>query len=172
MGISAERFPAVSHSVPALGCLISHLSVLKLARDRKYPYVCIFEDDFEFLVSPEDYQRIVSTIPYDMDVVMLGWYCIETVPYNETFGKVLAATTTSGYIVHQKFYNKLIETLEESVILFIKNINKYDVVSIYSIDQYWRRLQPSANWFYSVRRIGRQRPSYSDIMATNVSYDY
>jgi hypothetical protein len=61
--------------------------------------MCIFEDDFEFLVSPEDYQRIISTIPYNMDVVMLGWYIFKSVPYNDTFGKVIHATTTSGYIV-------------------------------------------------------------------------
>ena len=46
MGIEGERFSAVDRSPGILGCGLSHLSVLKLARERGYRNVLIFEDDF------------------------------------------------------------------------------------------------------------------------------
>lgn len=172
MGIEAERFPAVAHSVPALGCAMSHLAALKLARERGYEQVCIFEDDFEFLVSREVYHATLQAIPLDADVVMLGWYLYATQPYNDIFGRVLDATTASGYVVHRKFYDRLIATLEEGVALFQANLHRHDVVSLYINDQYWRHVQPTALWLHTVTRIGRQRASYSDLVGAQVAYNY
>jgi glycosyl transferase family 25 len=172
MGIQAERFPAIAHSVPALGCAMSHLAVLKLARSRGYERVCIFEDDFQFLVSPQVYARILAEIPSGADVVMLGWYLYATEPYNATFGRVLDATTASGYIVHRRAYDRLIQTLEEGVSLFITHLHDADVVSKYINDQYWRRLQPNLLWLHTLERVGRQRSSYSDLVGAHVAYEY
>lgn len=172
MNLTAERFPAISHQIGALGCTMSHLAVLKLARDRKYERVCIFEDDFEFIISREEYTSVVTSIPSDFDVVMLGWYIIESAPHDEIFGKVIAATTASGYIVHKKFYDTLIKNMETAVELFEKNIHQYDVVSKYINDQYWRRIQPSANWLYTLKRTGKQRMGFSDLVGAEVAYDY
>jgi glycosyl transferase family 25 len=172
MGIAVERFSAIAHSVPALGCAVSHVEVLKLARDRGYDRVCIFEDDFEFLVSREEYAAVVDAIPADADVVMLGWYLYETQPYNDTFGRVLDATTASGYIVSRNFYDRLIARLEEGATLFKANLHTHDAVSKYINDQYWRRIQPSALWLHTRKRVGRQRPSYSDLVGSQVAYDY
>jgi len=172
MGLHVERFQAIAHEVPALGCTLSHLAVLREARRRRYNAVCIFEDDFEFLISKEEYADILANLPNGFDVVMLGWYLHSMTSYNERFGKVLDATTASGYIVHSRFYDTLIHNLEEAVVLFQRNIHKYDVVSKYINDQYWRRLQPNANWFYTIKRTGKQRTGYSDLTGQCVTYDY
>jgi glycosyl transferase family 25 len=172
MEIKSERFSAVSHTVPALGCSLSHIAVLKLARDRGYDCVCIFEDDFEFLVSKEDYHQLIASLPENFDVVMLGYYIVSSQPHDDVFGKVIAATTTSCYIVNQRFYNTLIRNLEEAVSLFQANMHEYDVVSKYINDQYWRRIQPASNWFYAIKRVGRQRASFSDLVGAHVAYDY
>lgn len=172
MGIAAERFRAISHPVPALGCTMSHLEVLKLAKSRGYPYVAIFEDDFEFLVSRDQYTRLLKQLPSEFDVVMLGYYLFEASPYNDVFGKVLHATTTSGYIVHSRFYDALIQTLTEGVSLFRANLHKHDVIATYIVDQWWKRLQPEAKWFYTLTRVGKQRTGYSDLVGGVVLYDY
>lgn len=172
MGISAERFPAIAHSAPGLGCVLSHLAVLKLARARGYPSVIIFEDDFEFLVTTSEYAEILSKVPEDFDVVMLGRYLIEVAPYNETFGKVLKATTASGYMVHQRFYDRLIENLGEAAGLFHRCLVEQVRPADYMNDQYWCRLQPSATWLYTLKRVGKQRPSYSDLVGDRVAYNY
>jgi glycosyl transferase family 25 len=172
MGIDSERFPAIAHSVPGLGCALSHIAVLKLARDRGYERVCIFEDDFEFLVDREEYTSIIDRIPTDADVVMLGWYLHRNVPYNDQFGRVIDATTTSAYIVHRKFYDKLIRTLEEGAALFKLNLHRSDAVSLYINDQYWRRIQPDAMWLHTLKRVGKQRAGFSDLVGREVAYDY
>ncbi len=172
MGIQCERFPAIKHIIPAVGCGLSHLAVLKLAKQRGYERVCIFEDDFEFLVSKEDYNRLIKSLPENFDVVMLGYHIVESRPHDAMFGKVIAATTSSGYIVNSRFYDTLIATLEESVSLFQKHVYDYDVVSKYINDQYWRRIQPTANWFYALKRVGRQRAGFSDLVGAHVAYDY
>ena len=169
MQLEVERFPAVSHPVPAIGCGLSHLAVLKLARQRGYESVCIFEDDFDFSMTRPELDSVLSNLPANYDVVMLGWYIFNSKPYNDVFNKVLHATTASAYIVHSRFYDTLIKNLEEATGLFQKN--PIDV-HLYSCDQYWIRLQPSANWFHTNTRVGHQRPSYSDLVRAHVRYDY
>ena len=40
----------------------------------------------------------------------------------------------------------------------------------YILDQYWKPLQPISNWYYSLKRVGLQRPSFSNL--TNDYVDY
>ena len=172
MGIQAERVSAIAHEVPAFGCLLSHLKALKQARARGDERICIFEDDFEFLISPQQYKSILAAIPPEADVVMLGWYVYESAPYNDLFRKVLRATTASGYIVHARFYDTLISTLEEAATLFNLHTGDRFAPSKYINDQYWCRLQPHATWLYTQTRVGQQRSGFSDLVGKYVTYGY
>ena len=169
MNITVERFPAIEHSFPALGCNLSHLEVLKLARERKYPSVMIFEDDFEFIVSKEEFTEICGLIPDDFDVVMIGYNLYHATVYNNTFAKVTDARTASGYIVNSKFYDTLISNWEEASSLMANNLNRKDYVP-YANDKYWIRLQAKSNWFSTLKRVGKQREGYSDLEKTYVNY--
>ena len=52
MELPFERFTAIeTPGRGILGCGYSHLSVFKMAKERKYRNVLIFEDDFYFLIS-------------------------------------------------------------------------------------------------------------------------
>ena len=55
-----ERFPAIKDEMGIYGCGLSHLSVLKLAKERGYKNVLIFEDDFTFLVSKEEFETFLN----------------------------------------------------------------------------------------------------------------
>ena len=168
MNFSVERFPAITSSLgPGHGCTRSHIEVLKLARTRGFPQVLIFEDDFEFIVNREQVGDIRMNLPQDYDVVMLSYNLQRAVPYNNQFGRVLEAQTASGYIVHSKFYDTLIETMEEGYNLFVVNPSHH---WLYMNDQYWKKLQPVSNWYYSLVRVGKQRQSYSDLAGYEVNY--
>jgi glycosyl transferase, family 25 len=169
LNISAERFSAIQRTPGTLGCTQSHLEVLKLARRRGYPAVMIFEDDFEFLVTPDEVQDVLSKLPDEYDVVMLSYKLQQQEPYNETFGRVLEVETASGYIVHSRFYDRLIDTLQEGLALFEQHPHAH---WLYINDQYWKRLQPNSVWLYSLKRIGKQRASYSDLGLHHVDYGY
>lgn len=167
MNIVVERFPAIKHDIGTIGCTESHLMVLKKARDLKLESVTIFEDDFQFLVSREEYDQVLSNLPHDYDVVMLSYNMRQSEPFNEMFGKVIEVQTASGYIVHSRFYDKLINRLEEGLVLF-KN-NPSDQHSFIN-DQYWKPLQTVSNWYYSLKRVGIQRPSFSNLQNCFVDY--
>jgi len=167
MNLEVERFSAITHEKAPIGCSESHLSILKKARDSKLDHVTIFEDDFQFLISREEYDQIISNLPDDYDVVMLSYSMRRSNPYNDMFGKVIEVQTASGYIVHSRFYDILISNWEEALNLFKQYPFEYGT---YGLDQYWKSLQPSANWYYSLKRVGKQRPSFSDLEKCNVDY--
>lgn len=170
MNLQVERFSAIKTFPGGIGCTESHLNVLKKARDLKLESVIIFEDDFQFLISREEYDQILLNLPTNYDVVMLSYNIKQSEPFNEMFGKVLEVQTTSGYIVHSRFYEKIINRVEEGLRLFKLYPYIDPVYDKYINDQYWKPLQPISNWYYSLKRVGLQRPSFSNL--TNDYVDY
>ena len=170
MNINVERFSAIKNEKGGIGCTESHLNVLKKARDLKLESVIIFEDDFQFLINREEYDQILSNLPDNYDVVMLSYGIKQSQPFNDMFGKVIEVQTASGYIVHSRFYEKLINRLEEGLRLFKLHPYVNPVFDKYINDQYWKPLQPISNWYYSLKRVGAQRPSFSNL--TNDYVDY
>jgi len=167
MNLTVERFPAVEYIPPTIGCNLSHIEVLKLARQRGYESVMIFEDDFQFIVSKEEWDQLITRLPTSYDVVMMSYNLVDATPYNETFDKVHGAQTTSGYIVHSRFYDALIAKWEEGTRLFKENP---EVHWVYLLDQYWKSLQPTNEWYAFKTRIGIQRAGFSDLAGGFVEY--
>ena len=160
VGLPVERFSAcIDPRGPGYGCTMSHLSVLKLARDRGYPSVLVFEDDFQFLISRPHWWDLVAHLPADYDVVMLSYNLFQSEPYDARFGRALDVHTASGYIVHSRFYDALIATMEEGYRLYCETGEHW----LYVNDQSWKRLQPVSRWYYSLTRVGKQRAGYSDL---------
>jgi glycosyl transferase family 25 len=161
VGISGERFAAIAAEPGIVGCGLSHLAVLRLARDRGLKNVLILEDDFQFLVSKERFWTDVRGffergIPYD--VLMLAYNIQKAQPIDNLIMRVEAADTASAYIVNACFYDSLIELYEEAMPLLAATGQHW----IWANDQIWKRLQPGARWFAFTSRLGRQRGSYSD----------
>jgi GR25 family glycosyltransferase involved in LPS biosynthesis len=160
----AERYSAVHtpHS-GIVGCGYSHLNVLKLARERGYKNVLILEDDFEFMVSKEEMEEMLTTFfesNVDYDVCLLAWIIqkSEEVPQYPFLRKIIDGQTAAAYLVNSKYYDKLIE-------LYDWAIPKMEATNhhwLYANDLVWKRLQPADNWYYFVKKIGKQRDSYSD----------
>lgn len=164
-----ERFPAITHRCVTTGCSKSHLAVLKLARERGHENVLILEDDFHAVVEPDVFWSEIarffdSNTPYD--VVMLAYNLIRSEPRDDTVGYAREVQTASAYIVHSRFYDSLIENIAEGADL----LEKYGRHWENAHDQYWKVLQPSAEWFYMLKRLAVQRPSYSDLGSCYVDY--
>jgi hypothetical protein len=159
LDVPVERFPARTSITPTHGCALSHLEVLKLARERGLPEVLLFEDDFQFLITREQWVDILAHLPADYDVVMLSYNLLQSEPYNDRFGRALEVQTASGYLVHSRFYDMLIATMEEGYARLLETNAHW----IYMNDQYWKRLQPTSRWYYSLLRVGKQRPGFSDL---------
>jgi glycosyl transferase family 25 len=172
MGLAdrAERYSAIyTPENGAIGCTESHLNVLKLARERGWEHVLVLEDDFKFIVDRRTfYGRIREFFSRGMsfDVLMLSYSLCQHEPIDFLIGRTKSVQTASGYIVHRRFYDTLIATLEDGLAL----LKETGDVHTYINDQYWKRVQPDYVWYYFRNRIGIQRPSYSDLLNRPVNY--
>ncbi len=151
-------------SFGAYGCLLSHLNVLKTARDRRYKNVLILEDDFTFIVSKDEFEDNLnkffnSDIGSNYNVCMLSYNLHEHIKLdNMVVSRVLFAQTASGYIVNSNYYDKLIRLYEWALPLLLQTGAHW----LYANDIVWRELQKADNWYYFKTRIGKQRAGYSD----------
>jgi glycosyl transferase family 25 len=162
-GLEYDRFEAIeTPSYGTLGCFKSHLSVLKIAKERNYKNILILEDDFMFLVSKEQFEQNLSdffSLNLPFDVCMISYNIKKSQQLeNNIVDKIIEAQTASGYIVNNHYYDKLIQLYEQTLPLLEQTHAEW----IYACDQIWKQYQPNDYWYYFKTRLGKQRPSYSD----------
>ena len=158
-----ERFDAIERKMGLAGCGYSHLNVLKLAKSRNYKNILILEDDFMFLISKEEFEQELESFfntVQNFDVCMISYNVQkdEQIPNNTTAKRVIEASTASGYIVNNHYYDTLIELYEHNIPI----LEKTGIHWVYANDQIWKSLQIKDRWCYIIKRIGKQRPSFSD----------
>jgi hypothetical protein len=161
--LDIERYPAECDTEnPVLGCMLSHINVLKLAREKSLESVLIFEDDFMFLVEPNEFKKnlqIINSLE-KFDVFMLAHNNLVSKETNITdILKVNFAQTASGYIVRSHYYDKLINLYECAYPLLKKTNHHW----IYMNDIVWRDLQAQDYWLTFKTRQGKQIAGYSDL---------
>jgi len=159
----SERITAIeTPGQGILGCTMSHLNAIKVAKERNYENVLILEDDFQFTISKEEFENQLqiffdSKIPFD--VCMISYNIQQSQPTDYPFlTKIIESQTASGYIIHHRFYDKMIELYQWAIPLLHDTREHWH----YANDQCWKRLQPESNWYCLTPRCGRQRPGYSD----------
>jgi GR25 family glycosyltransferase involved in LPS biosynthesis len=170
MGITNYiRFPAIDRSPGILGCHSSHLAVLKMAKANNWTNVLVYEDDFTFIIDKETYHDTLDNffkLDISYDALMLSYNLEESEEYNDIVGIVRKARTASSYLVHNRYYDRLIEILENSLHLLEKTHAHW----LYLNDVCWFPHQQAGGWYYMKTRCGVQRPSYSDLGETYVDY--
>ncbi len=172
------RLDATKATPGYLGCAHSHLRALLLAREKRWPTVSIIEDDFKAAVGAKEMALRLEKFSAEVkefDVLMLAHKCSSRFPFGKPRarrrwpsgrgGVVRAegnAQTTAAYVVHERFYDALIENrirgLNEA-----RSCNQGGDGGRYACDQFWKSLQTTSEWFLAEPRLATQRPSYSDI---------
>ena len=170
LGLSYERFAGIPHRQGIVGCGQSHLAVLKLAKERGYKNVLIFEDDFMLLVPPAECLAKLGELfesKQEFDVCFLAYNIQRAEPHTELLQRVVEGQTASAYIVGSHYYDKLIALYEWAMPLLESTGQHW----IYANDQVWKRLQATDRWFAFTTRIGKQRDGFSDNAQHYVSYN-
>ena len=170
--INFERFPAVEISYyGCLGCSYSHHNAVALAKERGYKNILILEDDFTFVISPEEFEKQMELFfnsNVDYDVCLFSYNLQEYSESNYDFlHKVKYAQTTSGYLVNEKYYDTLINNYRNG----LEQLGASWRAWIYAIDVYWKELQEKDNWYCFKERIGIQKPGFSDIRNDHVEFN-
>jgi len=166
----AQRFPAVKMQAGNIGCALSHIKCVELAKSHDWPQVFICEDDITFTNPPVLMNGIMkltdSNIPWDV-LVIGGNNCPPFVELNDSFARVMNIQTTTGYIVKKHYYDILLDNFREGVKSLMREPDKK---RIYSIDIYWKLLQQRDQWLTITPLTVIQYYDYSDIEEKVVDY--
>lgn len=157
---SPNRFEAVKHEIGLVGCAKSHIKCIELAKERDYPFVCIFEDDIVFRNIKTCRTMINKYIDTDYDVLYLGAW-IRNNDYEfikEDLIRVKNAWTTHAYIVKSHYYDTLLDNYYKGMQLRIVNKDNHS----YNIDEYTFQLQRVDKWYLFYPHFVSQIDGYSD----------
>jgi GR25 family glycosyltransferase involved in LPS biosynthesis len=173
MGIKTERVNAIKMQNGAIGCTLSHIKCIELAKSRDWEQVFICEDDITFL-NPELLKRNIDLFYNNddilWDVLIIGGNNVP--PYQQLYeyaARIFRNQTTTGYIVKKQYYETLLTNFKESAAKLLRNPdNKFE----YALDKYWNRLQMQDFWYMITPPTVTQYENYSDIEEKNTNYDF
>jgi len=170
VGIHAERFKAVKLTNGALGCSMSHLKLLELAKKNNWDSILIMEDDIQFL-NPGIFMQQLNRFLHvhkEFDVLLIAGNNVP--PFSnidDTCVKVTRCQTTTGYLVKNHYFDTLIQNVREGINNLMKTPENH---VLYAIDKYWFRLQERDNWYLIIPLTVTQREDYSDIEKRMTNY--
>uniref|UniRef100_A0A6C0M2F5 Glycosyl transferase family 25 domain-containing protein n=1 Tax=viral metagenome TaxID=1070528 RepID=A0A6C0M2F5_9ZZZZ len=167
----AERFNAIQHLVHgAIGCSMSHMRCIQIAKERGWDHVLVCEDDVLFTNVPlflTQLEKVMATVP-DWDVLLLAGNNIP--PFrvvNDACVQVVNCQTTTAYMVRAHYYDTLIDNYRAGINKLMRNpMNKLN----YAIDRYWFELQRRGRWLLITPLTVVQREDYSDIEQRFTNY--
>lgn len=170
VGISAERFNAVKLPDGALGCSMSHLKCLLIAKEKGWDHVLICEDDITFtnpgLFIQQTNKFLSKQEKWDV-VLLAGNNMPPYTPVEDYCVQVTRCQTTTGYLVKSHYYDKLIDNIRTGMNMLVKN---RDMHKVYAIDKFWFLLQDKDLWFLITPLSVVQREDYSDIEKRRTNY--
>jgi GR25 family glycosyltransferase involved in LPS biosynthesis len=149
----------------SLGCLLSHVGVMKLSLQRNYNRILILEDDVSFIrfAKGEKFEGTLDVIDEqigsnNVDILYLGGNHnpnrLKHV-HNDIY-RTFGTLTTQSYV--------LTSSIMERIVKEIKCCDK-------EIDVFYLSIQRKDLCYAIIPSITTQRPSYSDIVQTHVAYN-
>jgi GR25 family glycosyltransferase involved in LPS biosynthesis len=170
IGINATRFNAIKLPNGALGCSMSHLKCLELAKQQNLDHILVVEDDIKFLnpsLFVNQLNKFLNTHK-TWDVVLVAGNNIP--PYkviDDSCVKITKCQTTTGYMVKSHYFDTLIDNIREGIKHLMREPEKH---VLYAIDKYWFRLQDKDLWYLITPLTVTQREDYSDIEKRPTNY--
>lgn len=159
-----ERFSGIKNSYGATGCYLSHLEILKKARDVN-KNVLIFEDDVSF---SDDCRQVLSEAldelwGLDFDMGYLGGNVLR--PFFQTtkhWGRLSHCQSTHAMFFNKKFLPSVIDFLEKNS----------PSTSRLCIDQlYADYVIPNCKAYIIIPMIATQKSDFSTIEGRDMTYE-
>jgi len=167
---NATRFNAIQTANGAIGCSLSHLKCLELAKQNNYDHILIVEDDIQFLNPPLFVNQLnhFLTNHTTWDVVLVAGNNIP--PYkviDDSCVQISKCQTTTGYMVQKHYYDTLMHNIKTGIQKLMKEPEKH---IMYAIDKYWFQLQGKDSWYLITPLTVTQREDYSNIEKKHTNY--
>lgn len=171
MADNISRFNAIKNANGRIGCSLSHLKCLQMAKDAKWESVMILEDDILFMLPDtfvENADSFFLNKQNKWDVLLLAGNNLPPFKTNDCVSiRVSHCQTTTGYIVKRHYYDALISNIKEGITKLMKEPEHH---YHYAIDKYWLQLQKQDRWMLLVPIVVVQKPDYSDIEKKYTDY--
>lgn len=170
--LTFERFNAIKVKDGRVGCYLSHIKCLELAKERGYQYLLICEDDTTFLypaLFKTQVNKFFLNAPVKQwDVLLFAGNNVP--PYqriDDTCVQVSYCQTTTCYLVNGHYFDTLITNMKEG----LQHLMRTPSMHIqYAIDKYWLPLQRRDTWLLITPLTVIQREDYSDIEKKKTNY--
>lgn len=170
---SPTRFNAIKLPNGAIGCSMSHLRCLQIAKEQGWPHLLLCEDDIQFL-DPELFTKHLNGFlenhedDSSWDVLLIAGNNMPPYALEDNYSvRVFKCQTTTGYLVKQHYYDKLMTNIKEGIQKLIKEPHNH---RLYAIDKHWFQLQQEDYWFLITPLTVIQREDYSDIEKRRTNY--
>jgi GR25 family glycosyltransferase involved in LPS biosynthesis len=168
---NVERIDAIyEFQNGALGCLKSHIKMLKTALE-KYPgkHILFCEDDIVFKENPLLFIDDFFSKELKWDVLVLANYTQESVPtpYKNIL-RTFNSQTCACYLVRAGYIQTILREFENSLEIYNRLKIWNDIVNC--TDQCWKKLQKLDYWYIPEKVIVKQKEDYSDIEKKIVNY--
>jgi len=176
------RFPAVYEKLNGhLGCVKSHIGVMKIIQNSNFRNALILEDDFAFTLSKDETNTkidgFLDKFGDDWDAIHLSRSHVNIDrKVTDDISKINTAMTSAGYMVNNNngFYDKLLADFKDSEHKLTTNLEKWKKTNpgkkkytdSSALNQHWSRLQKKSKWYIFEPRIGKQSNSGSTIMGS------
>jgi GR25 family glycosyltransferase involved in LPS biosynthesis len=155
--VTLERLDAVRASPGWKGCTASHFKAINLAKERKYEWVLILEDDAQ--LAANGYAQFMELLPVlhvrrdEWDIFLGGATMVEHVQQKCTTPPLYqaGAYTTHFCLIHRDAYDKILNTYKDG-----------------PIDVYYKE---TMRLWMTNPHIAIQRPGVSDIEHKNTNYN-
>ena len=159
-----------------LGCGKSHIKALEYAQKQEWNRILIVEDDFTFIQTKQYINKELEKMFHEKwDVLMLsiGHKRLQKTKWN-TISRVIAGTTTSGYLLNKTYIKTLLSNFRECVILCERELYQHNkkrkkkgkaaskIHNCTAIDQHWNKLQSKDIFYVFMPNLGTQNCGFSD----------
>ncbi|KKP56828.1 MAG: hypothetical protein UR51_C0028G0008 [Candidatus Moranbacteria bacterium GW2011_GWF1_34_10] len=154
-----ERFSAIEHENPSVGCRLSHLAILKKAL-KENKSVLIMEDDLQIINFEEHLVEKVLDELWGLDWAMIyfgGNLMRPCFQVSEHLARLTHAQSTHFYGVSKRYLPQIVDVIEK---------NDYFIDCLYA-----DVIVPQLPCYISVPMVAIQRSDFSDIEKINMNYD-
>jgi len=162
-----KRFSAIEEIDGRLGCIKSHLEIIKDSKSKKLKNVLIFEDDVIFVSENVNdvLKNVIDQLPNDWDMLYLGANLHQPLlNYTKNLVRLLHAFSTHAVSYNNKIFDFFINKYDN-----MKSVNSdYDILDVWIA----MNIQPQGHTFLVKPLLATQMNDYSDIVKTNVDYSF
>jgi GR25 family glycosyltransferase involved in LPS biosynthesis len=109
-----NRFPAILHKIGHIGCMMSHINLIKNALEQEKNNIFIFEDDIEWTCDINEFKNQINKIN-DYDIIALYYNIgyleniLEIDILDNNLGKIKNTRSAAGFLIKKSFIPKLLK---------------------------------------------------------------